>query len=282
MEVSYFVGALLLLGLSGFTFFRTIKMFVESGAHNSSESISASVFGATTVAVGSDLLGKAEIGYAGGTDGRNKNIELGASRVDGTVILPGQEFSFTKAIGEVRKEDGFSEEKVFQNGEVTKGLGGGLCQVSTALFRSVLDAGLSVTERSNHTYSVSRYDVGLDATYSDPGPDFRFVNDTPSPISLRAKTMDQKVIFEIYGTKDGRQASTTEAEITDIVDFPPTKYVDVVEIPKDQSECINTPQIGYTARVTYDVLYSTGEEKQRVFTSRYKPLQRVCYVVKKV
>ena len=230
------------------------------------------------VEIGTDLLGRAELSYAGGTEGRNKNIELGARKLDGTIISPGDEFSFTQALGVVTAEDGYSEERIFLNGEVTKGLGGGLCQVSTTLFRSVLDAGFPVTERHNHSYTVSRYDVGLDATYADPGPDLKFVNDSKYPVMLKSKTENQKVVFELYGTKDGRVASTTEPEILSVIDFPPTRYVATSTPLRGGQECFNTPQIGYTAKVLYSVLYPDGLTRQQDFISKYKPLQRVCLV----
>lgn len=230
------------------------------------------------IPVGTDLLGKAELSYAGGTEGRNRNIEIGTKRIDGMIIPPGGVFSFTKAIGLVTAEDGYSEEKIFLNGEVTKGLGGGLCQVSTTLFRSVLDAGLPVTERYNHSYTVSRYDVGLDATYADPGPDFKFKNDSVYPVEIKGKTEDKKVVFELYGTHDGRVASTTEPEILSVFDFPPTKYIATSTTFKNGQECFNTPQIGYTAKIVYSVMYPDGVFKQRDFISKYKPLQRVCYI----
>ncbi len=230
------------------------------------------------IVVGPDLLGKASLSYAGGTDGRNKNIELGVSHIDGTTILPGEEFSFARAIGSVTLEDGYSEERVFLNNEVTKGLGGGLCQVSTILFQSLISAGLPITERHNHTYTVVLYDTGLDATYADPGPDLKFVNDTANPVTIKGRTENLKAIFEIYGVSDGRIASTTEAEITNIVDISPTKYIATTTRDKSEPECINAPQIGYTAEVKYNVLYLTGERKQQVFTSTYKPLQKICYI----
>lgn len=226
-----------------------------------------------------ELLGKAELSFAGGTEGRNKNIELGIERFNGKVIAPGEEFSFGKNLGPVTEEDGFSVEKVFQNGEVTKGLGGGLCQVSTLLFQTVLNSALPVTERHNHSYTVSYYDVGLDATYAQGGPDLKFVNDTKYPITIKGRTENQKAIFEIYGVSDGRVSSTTEAEITRIVDFPPTRYVHVSALEEGQPECINKPQIGYTAEILYTIAYPTGELTEKKFISNYKPLQRVCYIV---
>jgi vancomycin resistance protein YoaR len=226
-----------------------------------------------------ELLGRAELSFAGGTEGRGKNIELGIDRISGTVVAPNEEFSFGKALGSVSLEDGFSEERVFLNGEVIKGVGGGLCQVSTTLFQSLIRSGLPITERHNHTYTVVLYDTGLDATYAENGPDLKFINDTGSPITIKGKVENQKAVFEIYGKKDGRVASTTEPEIKNIVDILPTKYVFVTEREEGEPECINTPQIGYTSEVKYSIFYPDGRNHEQVFTSKYNPLQRVCFLV---
>ncbi len=223
------------------------------------------------------LLGKAQLSFAGGSEERNHNIELGVARLSGTVVMPGEEFSFTKALGPVTKEDGFLDARVFLKNEVSLGLGGGLCQVSTILFQSLVNAGLPITERHNHTFSVIYYDVGLDATYSDPGPDLKFINDTGHALTIIGKTKEQKAIFEIYGTPDGRIASTSEALITDVVDFPPTRYV-ATSTPVVSPECVNVPQIGYTAKILYSILYPSGELKEQTFESTYQPLQRTCYL----
>ena len=226
-----------------------------------------------------DLLGRAELSYEGGTKGRHKNIELGVARINGTLLQPNEEFSFKKELGTITKEDGFSEEKIFLNGEVTKGIGGGLCQISTVLFRTAMASALPITERANHSFTVTRYDNGLDATYSEPGPDFKFLNDTKNPILIKGKTENMIVIFEVYGTKDGRIASSSEVEISNIKDILPTKYVWIPKLEEGQSKCINAPQIGFTAKVKYDIIYVDGKVKEKEFVSRYKPLQRVCYIV---
>ncbi len=275
MIKSYVLIAVFALTIIGFSVYE-----LSISKKPSTESISTPVLVLNTVndvTIGPDLLGKAEVSFAGGTLERNKNIEMGVARINGKVVMPGEEFSFTKVIGPVTEEDGFSEAKVFLNGEVTKGLGGGLCQVSTTLFQSLLKAGLPITERHNHSYTVSYYDVGLDATYSDPGPDLKFKNDTANPLVIKGKTEDSKVIFEIYGVNDGRVASTSEAEIAEVVDFPPTKYVATTTRAQNEPTCINSPQIGYTAKVIYGVEYASGTTTEQIFDSTYKPLQRVCY-----
>lgn len=231
------------------------------------------------IKVGTDLLGRSQLSYEGGTVGRHKNIELGVERINGTILMPGEEFSFKKELGTTTVEDGFSEERIFLNGEVTKGVGGGLCQVSTILFRTAMASALPITERANHSFTVSRYDEGLDATYSNPGPDFKFVNDTANPIIIKGKTENLTAIFEIYGTKDGRIASTSEVEISNIKDILPTKYVWVPKLEEGQTKCVNTPQIGFTAKLKYEIIYADGKVKEKDFVSRYKPLQRICYIV---
>lgn len=224
------------------------------------------------------LLGSAQISYEGSTVGRSKNIELGVARFDGKVILPGEEFSFIESLGKVSKAQGFSEEKSFKNGEVSKGLGGGLCQVSTTLFQSVLSAGLSVTERHNHTFAVPFYKVGLDATYANPRPDFKFVNDTGYEITIKGRTENNTAIFEIYGVSDGRTATLSEAEIYNQTKLPQTKYIKTFNLPAGKQKCENTSQKGYSTKVNYSVSYLSGENKEQVFTSTYQPLARVCYV----
>lgn len=274
---SLIVYSLLLLALVLFLYW----FFRPSRLEHFDEPVGGSQVASVTMTEkpGDDLLGKAELSFAGGTEGRSNNIKLGMELINGTVIEAGAEFSFQKTLGEITEEAGFSKEKMFLNGEVTKGVGGGLCQISSTLFQTALRAGLPVTERHNHSYSVSYYDVGLDATYSDPGPDLKFVNDTGHPIIIHATTTGQKVVLKLLGTADGRIATTTEAEITRVVDFPPTKTVRVLALEKDQPECINKPQIGYTAKISYGVLYPTGKRKEQIFTSVYKPLQRICYIV---
>ncbi len=226
-----------------------------------------------------NLIGRAELSYAGGTAGRMKNIELGLERINGTVIPAGEEFSFIKAMGEVKVEDGFSEERAFVSGEVALGLGGGLCQVSTVLFQSLIDAGLPITERHNHTYSVNYYKEGLDAAFASPGPDLRFVNDTGSPVVIKGRNENKTAIFEIYGVSDGRVSTTSEVEVYNIVDAPPIKYVQVPALEEGKPECENARQMGYSTKVKYSVTFPDGSIKEQVFTSRYKPLERKCYVV---
>lgn len=224
------------------------------------------------------LLGKAELSYKGSTESRIKNIKLAVSRINGTIVKPNQEFSFNQTLGPVLAEDGFEEAKSFLNGEVVLGLGGGICQVSTILFESLVNSGLPITERHNHTFSVSYYTTGLDATVSHSGPDLKFVNDTGYDIEIKGSVTDKNtVVFEIYGVGDGRIVSISKAEISDPTSLPITKYIETNDKTKD-GVCENTSQIGYTAKVFYNVLYKDGINREQIFDSLYKPLARICYL----
>ena len=181
-------------------------------------------------------------------------------------------------MGPVLSADGFQEAKSFLNGEVVLGIGGGICQVSTILFESLVNSGLPISERHNHTFSVSYYTTGLDATVSQSGPDLKFVNDTGYDIEIKGYiTENNTALFEIHGVSDERVVSLSKAVVTNKTNTPLTKYEETTDIKKDGT-CHNTPQIGYTARVLYNVLYKTGVNKEQIFDSVYKPLGRTCYI----
>ncbi len=222
------------------------------------------------------LLGRAGLSYDGSTKGRAHNIELGMKRIDSTIILPGEEFSYIKSLGPISASDGFSEEKAFRNGEITLGLGGGLCQVSTILFQAALSAGLPVTERQNHSFAVSFYPIGLDATYANPAPDLKFINDTNHLMIIKSSTKDKIATFEIYGVPDGRSATVGKAIVFNKTPLPPIQYIYDPQIPVGTEECENYSQIGYTAKRIYTVSYPDGTENVQEFISKYLPHARVC------
>ncbi|MDQ3076339.1 MAG: VanW family protein [bacterium] len=224
------------------------------------------------------LLGRAEVSFAGGVINRNNNIELGIARINGTVIPPGAEFSFLKTLGPVLETDGFKEAKSFYNGEVVLGLGGGLCHVSTTLFQSVLQAGLPITERHNHTFTVPYYKPGLDATISSAGPDLKFINDTVYDLTIKGYTKDKVAIFEIYGVKDGRVPKISDVEVYDWKSPPPTQFIPSRDLAVGERKCEQARQGGFTAKRIYDVVYSPEITKQQIFESTYKSLPRICHI----
>ena len=134
---------------------------------------------------------------------------MATSRLNGVLVAPGEEFSFNKALGDVSAGTGYQQAYVIKGGRTVLGDGGGVCQVSTTLFRALLNAGLPITERRAHSYRVGYYEQGfppgLDATVYYPTTDLKFKNDTSNHILIQSRVEGVKLIFDIYGPDDGRK-----------------------------------------------------------------------------
>ncbi len=156
------------------------------------------------------LLGQAITGFATSAQAREFNIAYATRKFDGMVVMPGEEFSFLKR-GNFGGDDNFVEGYGIVNGRLEKVVGGGICQVSTTMFRAVANAGLQVTRRSGHSYVVNFYEniLGFDAAVFDPSLDFRWRNDTAHPITIKAWSDPKaaKVTFQLWGISDGRKVS---------------------------------------------------------------------------
>lgn len=152
------------------------------------------------------LLGKGESNFAGSPSNRVYNIKTGAAKMNGILLKPGQEFSFNDFLGEVGPEQGYLAELVIKRNKTIPEYGGGLCQVSTTIFRAAVNSGLKIIERYAHAFPVKYYNPqGFDATIYPPHPDIKFINDTPNHLLIQAKIKGTQLIFEFYGTDDGRE-----------------------------------------------------------------------------
>lgn len=151
------------------------------------------------------LLAKGESDFAGSSVNRQSNIKTGARKLNGWLIKPDEEFSFVQAIGEIDAANGWVEGLVIKNNQTISEYGGGICQVSTTLFRAAIKAGLKITERQAHAYPIGYYGApGFDATVYPPKPDFKFINNTNRHVLLQNRIEGTRLIFEIYGQSDGR------------------------------------------------------------------------------
>lgn len=151
------------------------------------------------------------VGYStlkGSPTNRIHNIKYGVSKFNGVIIAPDEEFSFTKVLGHVDAAHGWLPELVIKGNDTLPEFGGGLCQVSTTMYRAALYGGLPITARTNHSYAVSYYafpyGYGLDATVYEPWPDLRFKNDTGASILVQSYVDGTDVFYVFYGTNDGR------------------------------------------------------------------------------
>jgi vancomycin resistance protein YoaR len=158
----------------------------------------------------------------GGIPNRIHNVQLVAHLVDNKLIAPGATFSFNKTTGDRNAAKGFLEAPVIVNGEVTTGLGGGVCQVSTTVFNAAFEAGLKITERTNHSLYISHYPQGRDATVDYPDVDLQFVNDTGHWLLLRTFVGSSSLTVNLYGTPTGRKVTSTTAPLV-VHGVPPVK-----------------------------------------------------------
>jgi vancomycin resistance protein YoaR len=145
----------------------------------------------------------------GGTPGRLNNVQLVAKLIDGTLIAPGETFSFNGTTGERTAAKGFQEAPVIINGELRNGLGGGICQVSTTVFNAAFEAGLPITARTNHALYISHYPLGRDATVNYPDLDLKFANDTSHWLLLRTFVGAGSLTVNLYGTPVNRRVEST-------------------------------------------------------------------------
>jgi len=227
-----------------------------------------------------ELIGKATTPFTGSPPNRISNIKNGTKFLSGTLISPDEEFSTVQTLGTIDNTTGYLPELVIKGNRTVPEFGGGLCQVSTTLFRSVLNAGLPVTARRNHSYRVSYYEKdaegnfigpGLDATIYDPNPDFRFKNDTGHNILITGYVEGDLITFELYGTSDGRTAIVDGPYTLGTVPAGDPIFIETDELEPGQEKRIETAHPGGTAVATYKVTYPDGKIIEQVFNSSYRP-----------
>lgn len=163
-------------------------------------------------------LFKTELGSyttnGGGSEGRKTNISLAVAACNGTILLPGEEFSYNDVLGERTADKGYKAAGAYSDGEVVEQLGGGICQVSSTLFAAVLHTNLEIVSRSNHSMPVSYLPRGMDATVSWGGPEFKFKNNLSYPIKIQASYSGGVVSFKILGSPTDYQKIDVEVKNT--------------------------------------------------------------------
>lgn len=220
-----------------------------------------------------ELIGEGKSSWRGSPKNRIANLTLGAKKISGTIVKPGEEFSTVKSIGAIDAASGFLPELVIKNGtEVVPDIGGGLCQVSTTLFRAALYSGLEITAREPHSFRVSYYEppVGMDATIFDPQPDFKFINNYSKPILLWAVAGSNSLTFQVYGTKDGRQIEVSDPVLGDYISPGPDVYTESATMEPGSIRQVEKALAGVTASFNYKVTSADGKVLQKeTFISKY-------------
>ncbi len=228
-----------------------------------------------------EIIGTGHSNYAGSPANRRHNIRVGAEKLSGIIIKPGEEFSTVQAIGQVSRGTGYLPELVIKDNRTIPEYGGGLCQVSTTLFRAALETGLEITHRRPHSYRVSYYEpAGLDASIYNPWPDLRFINNTPNNILIQARFEGYNdMYFDFWGESDGREVTVTDPVVYNIINPGPTKIIETTELAPGVRDCIERAIAGADAYFDQIIRYP-GEEDviENRFHSKYVPWREVCLV----
>jgi vancomycin resistance protein YoaR len=206
-----------------------------------------------------------------GTSSSNRihNVQLMAEFIDGTIVRPGQTFSFNDSVGPRTAERGFREGQMIVGSLLLPAIGGGVCQTATTLFNNAFELGLPIVERHNHSFYISHYPMGRDATVSWGGPDFSFKNDLKSGILIKTRYTDSTLTFSFYGTDPQRRiVSSTGPRVN--WRSPRTTYALDPYAPRGSVRTVSgSNQSGFDVTVSRKV-FDHGKLKRRdAFTSAY-------------
>jgi vancomycin resistance protein YoaR len=232
-----------------------------------------------------ELISQGTTYYTGSTQNRIQNIIESARRFDGVIIAPGEEFSYNALLGDISPESGFVEGFVIFGGRTVRGVGGGICQVSTTAFQAAFYAGYPITERWAHGYRVGYYErgegVGMDAAIYQGDParnerslDLRFVNDTPYHLLIETSIFpgEDAVQFRFYSTNPGRQVIKRGPTIQNVVPARPTTYQPNPNLSAGQERWIDWPAEGAYVEVERVILDAGGNQIDSTrFRTQYQP-----------
>ncbi len=203
------------------------------------------------------LIGKGESNFSGSPASRVHNIKTSLRNYQGIILAPGEEFSFNKLLGEVNRESGYEPELVIKGSKILKEYGGGICQVSTTIFRAAVNSGLQITSRKNHSYVVGYYGKpGFDATIYLPDLDLRFKNTANGYILIQNSIKGTVLGFEIYG-KPTNQKVLIEGPVPYDIEESGALKTWLKQIVKDENNNII---------------------REQLFESRYKSKENIIYV----
>lgn len=224
-----------------------------------------------------EALGEGESFFFDSIPSRVHNIGLAVSYLHGVVIPPGEVFSFSDKVGSISAETGYQQAYVIKDKKTVLEDGGGVCQVSTTLFRAALNSGLPIVERQPHYYRVSFYEQGgyppgIDATVYPPSPDFKFKNDTSAYLLIQASLdkTKKRLAFTIYGTSDGRTAEVEKPIIHSRTPAPEPTYIDDPTLPSGVVKQRDQAHPGAKVSFKRKVWFADGQLKEeREFWSNY-------------
>lgn len=207
---------------------------------------------------------------------RTTNLKIAASKIDGTILYPGEEFSYNKIVGARSIEAGYKEAKIYQNGKVVDGLGGGICQISSTLYNAVILANLDVSERFNHQFITSYVKPGRDATVAYGSKDLKFKNNRTYPIRIDVYVSNGMATVNIYGIKEKDEKQINiEVETLSILPYE-TKYITDSSLQSGEEKLKQRGTDGVIVN-SYKITKENGNiiSKELLSKDTYKPLERI-------
>lgn len=227
-----------------------------------------------------DLLGSFHTDYSTSAAGRSTNVANGTSRINGSVIYPGDTFSVYEAVSPFDAEHGYELAGSYENGTTVETYGGGICQVSTTLYNAVIRAELEIVERFNHSMIVSYVDPSADAAIAGTYKDLKFKNNTDAPIYIEGYTAGKVVYFNIFGQEtrpENREVSFVSETIS--TTDPGVQYQAAADLPIGQTRREQSAHTGYVAQLWKIVKVDGVEQSREVFNkSTYRPSPKIVAV----
>ena len=227
--------------------------------------------------------------FYGSDSGRIQNIATAAAQFHGIMVAPGETFSMVENIGDISLDSGYAEAWIIYGDRTVKGVGGGVCQVSTTLFRAVFFGGYPVVERWPHAYRVTYYELaqsgavnekmaGLDATVYAPVVDFKFTNDTEHWLLMETYLNEaaRSLTWKFYSTSDGREVSWDTTGLTDVAKPPFPVYEENKDLDKGEIKKVDWAVDGATVVVTRTVTRNGDTIHRDTFKTKYEPWAAVC------
>jgi len=228
-----------------------------------------------------ELVGEGSTQFQGSAAGRIHNIGLAASRVSGSIIPPGGVFSFNQSVGEITAKTGYDQAYIIQDRKTQLGTGGGVCQVSTTVYRAALKAGLDILERRPHAYRVGYYEpAGLDATVYGPYLDLKFKNNMEKHVLIWSyfDPYNSTLTFQMYGTNDGRMVELSNPMIKAGAPAPEPIYQEDSSLAPGVKKQVDFAVNGATALVTRRVTKEGQVLIDEKIASSYSPWQSIFLV----
>ncbi len=223
-----------------------------------------------------DLLASYSTTFSTKAANRTTNIRLASNKIDGVVLMPGEQFSYNKVVGKRTAQAGFKSAPAYSGGKVVNDIGGGICQVSSTLYNTALRANLEIIKRSNHRFATGYVPLSTDATVSWGGPEFIFKNSRKYPIKIVSKVNGGKITVDIYGCKEETEYEVViKSETLQTIPMK-TEYRTNTSLPQGTTKTVQKGHGGYKSRA-YRILKLNGKvvSKQLLSTDTYAQLPTI-------